>query len=136
MLTEFFAEIRNYFVTSVHTGDFEIVDGTLAPLTFAKEGQCIRIVGSAFNDGVYQVPSSNLVDESFNGEIWVMAVPPAVMALAREIEEYNASDAAKASPYTSESFGNYSYSKATKGNGIAVSWREQFASRLNFWRKS
>lgn len=135
MLTEFFAEIRNYFVSEVHSGEFEIIDGTLASFAFAKEGQCIRIVGSAFNDGVYQVPSSNLIDEAFHGEIWVMAVPPAVMALAREIEEYNASDASKPSPFTSESFGGYSYSKATGRTGAPLSWREHFASRLKFWRK-
>lgn len=135
MLDEFFAEIRNYFVAEVITGDFEIVNGTLAPLAFAKEGQCFRIVGSALNDGVYQVPSSHLVDEKFSGEVWVMAVPPAVIALAREIEEYQKSDAAKATPYTSESFGGYSYSKATDKNGAPISWRQAFASRLNFWRK-
>jgi hypothetical protein len=64
-----------------------------------------------------------------------MAVPPGFIALAAEIEEYNRSDAGKASPYTSESFGGYSYTKATNSDGSPVSWQKVFAKRLNAWRK-
>jgi glycosyltransferase involved in cell wall biosynthesis len=42
------------------------------------------------------------------------------------------------SPYSSESFGGYSYSKASgtdnHGNDV-TSWQSKFASRLNHWRK-
>ena len=86
-------------------------------------------------DGVHQYPASDLTDEVFNGSVWAMAVPPAVIDLAAEIEEYNKSDAGKASPFTSESFGGYAYTKATDANGAPIGWKKAFASRLNQWRK-
>ena len=64
-----------------------------------------------------------------------MAVPPALIELATEIEEYNNSDAGKASPFTSESFGGYAYTKATDANGSPIGWKKAFASRLSKWRK-
>ena len=135
MLTELCAELRNYFVVDIHEGTFTITGGRLAPLNYLKDGQYFRIIGSTFNDGVYQHPSSVLTDEVFDGAVWAMAVPPSVVALADEIKAYNDSDAGKASPFTSESFGGYAYTKATDANGAPVGWQKAFASRLRQWRK-
>ena len=137
MLTELCAELRNYFEVpnDRHFGKFEISGGSIAPLGFLQEGQYFRIVGSVFNDGVYQYPATSLTDEVFEGAVWAMAVPPTLIALTAEIEEYNKSDAGKASPYTSESFDGYSYTKATDANGTPIGWQKAFASRLNKWRK-
>ena len=137
MLTELCAELRNYFEVpnGRHFGKFTISGGSIAPLDFLQEGQYFRIVGSVFNDGVYQYPTTSLTDEVFEGAVWAMAVPPTLIALAAEIEAYNDSDAGKASPYTSESFGGYSYTKATDVNGAPIGWQKAFASRLNKWRK-
>lgn len=66
------------------------------------------------------------MDESFTGYIWALAIPKAIFSLADEIsawlEKYGE---AAASPYTSESFGGYSYSKSAEntGNGAAGGWR-------------
>ena len=38
-----------------------------------------------------------------------------------------------ASPFASESFGGYSYTKITSASGI--SWQSQFRARLNRWKK-
>ena len=137
MLTELCAELRNYFEVpnGRHFGKFTISGGSIAPLEFLQEGQYFRIVGSVFNDGVYQYPAASLTDEVFEGAVWAMAVPPTLIALAAEIEAYNDSDAGKASPYTSESFGGYSYTKATDASGSPIGWQKAFASRLNKWRK-
>lgn len=137
MLTELCAELRNYFEVpnGRHFGKFEISGGSIAPLDFLQEGQYFRIVGSVFNDGVYQYPAAYLMDEVFNGAVWAMALPPSIIALAAEIKAYNDSDAGKVSPYTSESFGGYSYTKATDANGSPIGWQKAFASRLNRWRK-
>ena len=137
MLTEICAEIRNYFEVpnGKHFGTFTISGGSIAPLDFLQEGQYFRIVGSVFNDGVYQYPAASLTDEVFEGAVWAMALPPSIIALAAEIKAYNESDAGKTSPYTSESFGGYSYTKATDANGAPISWQKAFASRLNKWRK-
>lgn len=137
MLTELCAELRNYFEVpnGRHFGTFEISGGSIAPLDFLKDGQWFRIIGSVYNDGVHKYPAEYLTDEVFDGAVWAMAVPPGFIALAAEIEEYNRSDAGKASPYTSESFGGYSYTKATNSDGSPVSWQKVFAKRLNAWRK-
>ena len=137
MLAEICAELRNYFEApnGRHFGKFEISGGSIAPLDFLQDGQYFRIVGSVFNDGVYQYPATSLTDEVFEGAVWAMAVPPTLIALSAEIEEYNNSDAGKTSPYTSESFGGYSYTKATDASGAPISWKKAFASRLNKWRK-
>ena len=136
MLTEVCAEIRNYFVKDIHNGTFEIVGGKITPLDFIQEKQYFRIVGSVFNDGVYKYTADLvLTDEIFSGSVWAMAVPPSVVALAEEIKKYNESDEAKPSAYTSESFGGYSYSKATDENGAPMGWKKVFASRLNKYRR-
>jgi hypothetical protein len=66
-----------------------------------------------------------------------MAVPRGFLALVAEIEAWNTKYGAGAmSPYASESFGGYSYSKgATAGGSNATTWSDAFASRLNAWRK-
>ena len=137
MLTEICAELHNYFEVpnGRHFGKFTISGGSIAPLDFLQDGQHFRIVGSVFNDGVYQYPATSLTDEVFEGAVWAMALPPSLIALTAEIEEYNKSDAGKASPYVSESFGGYAYTKATDANGVPIGWQKAFASRLNKWRK-
>ena len=137
MLTEICAEIRNYFEVpnGLNFGKFEISGGSIAPPDFLQEGQYFRIVGSVFNDGVHQYPASDLKDEVFEGAVWAMRLPPAVIALAAEIDEFNKSGAGKPSVFTSESFGGYSYSKATDSNGKPIGWKQVFADRLREWRK-
>ncbi|MBQ5597665.1 MAG: hypothetical protein IIU66_04185 [Clostridia bacterium] len=136
MLTEVCAELRNYFVKDIHNGTFEIVGGKITPLDFIQENQHFRIVGSVFNDGVYKNTADLvLTDEIFSGSVWAMAVPPSVVALAEEIKKYNESDEAKPSAYNSESFGGYSYSKATDENGAPIGWKKVFASRLKPYRR-
>ena len=136
MLNEVCAELRNYFVADIHNGKFEIVGGKITPLDFIQENQHFRIVGSVFNDGVHKYTDELvLTDETFIGAVWSMAVPPSVIDLAAEIKAYNESDAGKPSAYTSESFGGYSYSKATDSNGAPLKWQKVFNDRLKIWRK-
>lgn len=139
MLTELCAELKNYFLqdkdADIHYGEYTVSGGSI-DIPFLIAGQYFRIVGSVLNDGVYQYPVSDLADETFSGAVWAMSVPPAVISLADEIAEWNEKNAETlASPYTSESFGGYSYTKATSGDGGAYTWKNQFASRLNKWRR-
>ena len=135
MLTEICAELRNYFVESIHEGTFTISGGKLEPSDFLKAGQFFRIVGSTFNDGVHEESASALHDETFHGAVWAMAVPAAVVAISDEIKGYMESESSKPTPYSSESFGGYSYTKATDSNGVPISWQKAFASRLKNWGK-
>lgn len=135
MLTEILAYLRNYFVVATHEGDFEIVGGNV-PLDFLQQGQYFRIVGSIFNDGVYRYGDElELTAEAFAGKIEALAIPRDLLKLAEEITAYMQSDEAKPSALTSESFGGYSYTKATDSSGSAASWQTVFAARLRRWRK-
>lgn len=124
------------------TPEYNLYNNEVFSLT---ENQYYRIIGSLFNDGVHRYLDNDLVDETFTGAIWAMAVPPSVIALCDDIQQwqnkYGAIDGQAMSPYSSESFGGYSYSKSggsssTGGsNGAAVTWKDIFAQRLNQWRK-
>ena len=138
MLYEIMRHIRNFFPVSdgYHGGRFAIVDGTL-DLPFMIEGQYFLIEGSRLNDGVYQYPAFVLKDETFDGWITELAVPDDFLRTVEEIEAWQASYATtdKIGPYSSESFGGYSYTRATNSSGNAVGWKDAFSSRLNTWRK-
>ena len=134
-LTNLCAELRNYFQPEKHFGIFTISDGSISPSNFLQDGQYFRIVGSVFNDGVYRYPAHDLVDETFKGAVWAMDVPPAVVELLHKIQEFEAATANSPTTYISESFGGYSYTKATDENGLPVGWRSVFKNELSRWRK-
>lgn len=132
MLEKVCREIRNYFVKSVHSGNF-VIKNSAIQLPFLVEGQYFRVEGSVLNDGIYQYPATSLQDEAFSGKIVAMAIPPAFLEIVEKIKDYDTKNIA--SPYTSESWGGYSYTRATDGNGQAVGWKTAFAKELNAWRK-
>lgn len=131
MIDEICASLHNYFAVDIVPGEYTVNDGEIT-LPFLAAGQFFRVVGSVFCDGVYRYGDALPADETFDGAIWALAIPPALEAIAAEIEEWKAKNAdVLASPYQSESFGGYSY---TKGSDSA-SWQGVFAKRLNRWRK-
>lgn len=120
----------------LHFGTFEIKNGTIALPVL--NGQYFRIVGSVFNDGVYKYGEDlELTDEKFNGAVWALAIPSALLELVNEITNWSEKNKdAINSPYQSESFGGYSYTKASDSEtGGAVSWQTVFRSQLSNWRK-
>lgn len=142
-LTELCQELHNWFDRERHTGSFEIADGNIVA-DFLKENQYYRIIGSVFNDGVHQYPSGGMTSETFDGSVWALAIPAPVIKLATEIAEWRekneAADSANMSPFQSESFGGYSYTKSgsshsSGANSGVSSWVDVFSSRLNRWRK-
>ena len=142
MLTELCQELNNWFEREKRSGSFRIVNGMLEA-DFLLPGQYFRVMGSLFNDGVHQFGNDFLNDEDFTGSVWSLAIPAAVIKLSEDIDawraKYEAPDSSAMSPYMSESFGGYSYSKGSAisgtGTGGATSWRTSFASRMNAWRK-
>lgn len=150
MLSPLCGEIKNYFVRSprdklcgvftVSGGQLLLPDSAMPPIA---EGQYFRVRGSLFNDGVWRYPSV-LTDEVFCGEVWLMALPNEVIALAGEIalwvDKYG--DVAS-SPYQAESFGGYSYTMRgasrwkndTSGASSDVSWQSAFRRQLNKYRR-
>lgn len=137
-LSEICADVKNYFYKEIHEGSFWIYESKIEPLDFLKEGQYFRIVGSDFNNGVWKYPDEELHDEFFTGSIWALAIPPDFIALAEEIDLWitkNASGSSANSPYITESFGGYSYTKATNADGQIVTWKDVFSQRLNRYRR-
>ena len=138
MLEQVLMHLKNWFLVpgGIHEGTYTIEDGGIT-LPFLANGQYFRICGSVFNDGLHQYPASDLKAETFEGNVWALAVPQSVIDLAAEIEAWQKKNGdASASPYQSESFGGYSYSKATdSASGGAVTWQSAFRSRMNAWRK-
>lgn len=153
MISEICAELRNYFLRDyinpehyIHYGSFVIANGEMQSLPFLKNGQFYRIVGSTFNDGVHKygaIPRAlpedyeTLTDEEFEGAIWEMFVPNEVVNLSEEIQDWISKNADTInSPYQSESFGGYSYTKAIASTGeLSTDWQNHFAGKLNRWRR-
>ena len=138
MLEQVLMHLNNWFLVpcGIHEGTYTIEDGGIT-LPFLVNGQYFRIVGSVFNDGLHQYPASDLKAETFEGTVWALAIPQAAIELAAEIEAWQKKNGeASVSPYQSESFGGYQYSKATdSASGGAVTWQSAFRSRLSAWRK-
>lgn len=143
MLEQLLKEIHNWFrvrndVDGKYPGTYTIEGGNIA-LPFLQTGQYYRIIGSVFNDGLHKYGEDDLQDEAFTGSVWALGIPKAVVELATEVEAWSQKYGdAVYNPYTSESFGGYSYTKASGGSadGVGVSgWKDAFRARLNPWRK-
>lgn len=146
MLGAVLAYLNNWFerdpvtrMRNVYAGRLAVSGRTLTGLPdgFLADGQHVRIRGSRLNDGVYAWPCFGLSDEEFAGEAWALSVPADVLALAEDVAEWvKRYGDAQDSPYASESFGGYSYTKAS-GDGPqgGSTWQAAFAARLAPWRK-
>lgn len=146
MLDEICAEIKNYFtyVGDRYIGDFTISGGEISP-SFSFPTNYFRIIGSRLNDGIHKVTDNDLIDEDkFHGAVWIMSPPKDFLDLVAEIEaweeKYGGVESANMSPYQSESFGGYSYSKASSGNGAGgvssvPTWKSIYASQLKRFRR-
>ena len=149
MLTEVCNYVHNYFEYAIYSGTFEISDGRIDLGALVKPGQRFMIRGSALNDGIYTYRSGFIFDddgdtgvslaaETFTGTIIVMAVPVTFLEILEAIKAWQTKNQAVLdSPYQSESFGGYSYTKASSsgGSGGVFGWKDQFKSRLNAYRK-
>lgn len=153
MLEQLLQHLKNWFrvrdgVDGKHPGTYTIESGSIA-LPFLQDGQYFRVIGSVFNDGLYiygetikdgDGKDTELTDETFDGSVWALAVPKVILELSKEIDEWEKKYGdVTANPYSSESFGGYSYSKASGGgnaDAVGVSgWEDAFKRQLNQWRK-
>lgn len=133
MLERVLTSLNNWFeVGAPIVGEFAVEGGGIVlPLL---NGQYFRVLGSVFNDGLHRYPAEDMQDETFEGIVFPLAIPKAVIQLAEEIEEWETKNGERAkSPMTSESFGGYSYAKSTGEE--ARSWEKAFKRELSAWRK-
>lgn len=136
MLYEVMKRVNNYFVKTQVYGEFTITDGKL-DTSFILENQYFMIDGSIFNDGVYIKGEEKLIDETFKGTVSALAIPQAFLDLVSEIEKWTEEYSATIdSPFQSESFGGYSYTKSSGSDGDnGTDWQSQFKKKLSIWRK-
>lgn len=149
MITQVCQYLKNWFDRAKFYGKFEIKDGRITSFNDGDmdlvKDQYFRIIGSVFNDGVHQKNESDVLrDEVFEGSVWAMGVPQVVISLVADIEawqeKYGSTDSQAMSPFSSESFGGYSYSKSgggasDGGSGSSGTWQSTFAAQLAPWRK-
>lgn len=149
MLTAICQYLKNWFNRKPdgssypkYCGTFVIENGELVTDKLVN-GQYYRVMGSLFNDGVHKFGHDTLTDETFDGAVWSLGIPPEVVLLATDIAQWQAKygsvDSEAMSPFASESFGGYSYSKSGGGmsgsESDAGTWQGAFAQRLAPWRK-
>lgn len=135
MLEAILTHLHNWFPVKggKHAGEFTIASG-MPDVDFLADGQYFRIKGSVFSDGLHVFNGGEMLQgETFEGEIWALAIPKTVEELATEITAYT-----EKNPVTdkvSESFGGYSYSRASGTTGAPTGWQGAFASRLAPYRR-
>lgn len=144
MIGEICQYIKNYF-TYEHDriiGDFSIVNGEIVP-PLDIPTDYYAIFGSRKNNGVHKVDewTDDLVDEgTFHGAIWFMSPPREFLEKVDEIQAWvDDNKAALKSPFTSESFGGYSYTKGKSrtGSDYGITWRDQFGYELrSLWGRA
>lgn len=143
--------VHNYFKHYTYYKTFTVTNGSVEGIeNLAAIGQRFKIIGSALNDGIYTRTADGIFDddgenaielnaETFDGCIIAMSVPIAFLRLVQDIKEWvEKNRTALESPYQSESFGGYSYTKAVgvgANAGGVVGWQDVFRSRLNAYRK-
>ena len=149
MLTEICGYLNNFFVETYYFGHV-MVEGNIvfcdgSEITI-KEGQYFTIVNAKAKSilGTYK-QGDELKDRDIkNGAVWLMDIPDNVISLADEIaawmEKYGGVDSVSNSPYNSESFGGYSYTKSSGGSsdGSADStpaWAKVYGARLAHYRR-
>ena len=91
MMTEICEYLHNWFcedsdmiIGNIVIGDSEIT----VPYGAIQPGQYIRIVGSVFNDGVWQYGEAEFNPETYDGAVWLMRIPKTFIDLVTEIENW------------------------------------------------
>lgn len=154
MLQEVMEYLNNFWVPiKAEKVTYTIADGVITPDFGAEDGDRFYVCGSRRNDGVYTFHPYSIMnddddnvaglrDETFAGTIRVCSVPPALLTLSEEIKSWVASYSAQLSgPFSSESFNGYSYTlksgRGTYGGSgpLTYTWREQFKTQLEQWRR-
>lgn len=144
MLAEICQYLHNYFEYEKHFGLISIIgdvvfcDGEEIEM---DEGQYFALFRERFAIGVYQ-NGDELTDKTFMGSVWLMDVPDAILKANQWAEQWmeknGGVDSAANSPFQSESFGGYSYSKGNNSNGkagVGIFDQASFVGMLAPYRK-
>lgn len=133
-------ECRNFFEAGYLKTTFTIEGGVISPSSIFPAGSYIAIEGSTFYTGVFRVAADGVLEgipvdsftDTFTGRVWFLRPPAGFVELCKEIAEF--SEKTPKGAFQSESFGDYSYTRATGKNGGSMTWQEHFAERLAPYR--
>ena len=125
---------RNYFETGYMDGTFRITGNALPDAVGARY---VYISGSMMHDGVWCVDEhgfltgrsvEGLLNEEFEGRVWLLAPPADFLDLVKDMQEYEAKNPISA--VLSESFGGYAVERAGTADGKPVTPERMFAARI------
>lgn len=133
--------INNFFESGYRATTYTITDGAISPSELLSPGMYIAITGSVFHDGVWKLGEGlTLLDfpehdpkETFYGRVYFLHPPKEFLETCQSIAEF-----AKKTPVSglqSESFGEYSMTRANGKNGGILTWQEAFADALTPYRR-
>lgn len=137
-LYELLMYLRNFFPGMKWQFFGEEITEKRLSLPGLENGDYYLIEGSRRNSGIHRYGDVDLRNETFTGIVTEICVPKEVLSLLDEINTWQGKNGETvASPYQSESFGGYSYTKANTNNGNeeSMSWKTAFGPRLRAWRK-
>lgn len=137
-LYELLMYLRNFFPGMKWQFFGEEITEKRLSLPGLENGDYYLIEGSRRNSGIHIYGDTDLRNETFTGIVTEICVPNEVLSLLDEINTWQEKNVeALTSPYQSESFGGYSYTKsnANANSGESLTWRTAFAPRLRAWRK-
>ena len=134
-------QINNYFETGYRAARFSIEGGRLKPENCFAPGMYVLVTGSIFYNGVWQLgnglalqgAAEDLPDETFFGRVYFLRPPAEFLRVCDDIAVF-----AQKTPdgaLQSESFGEYSMTRATGRDGGILTWAEAFADRLAPYRR-
>lgn len=134
-------ECRNFFETGYLKTTFTISGGSIAPAALFRPGTFIAVEGSTFHNGVFRVLEGGVLegvpagvfDETFAGRVYFLLPPSGFLSLCQEIAQFV--EKTPKGAYQSESFGDYSYTRAGGKSGGVLTWQEHFAQQLAEYRR-
>lgn len=133
--------INNYFESGYRATTYSITGGSISPDDLLAPGMWIAITGSVFHDGVWQLDEwlglkdlpNSTPDETFYGRVWFLHPPVDFLSTCEQIAEF--AQKTPVSGLQSESFGEYSMTRANGKNGGVLTWQEAFADALTPYRR-
>ncbi len=134
-------ECRNFFETGYLKTSFAISGGAIAPAALFPPGGYIAVEGSMFHDGVFRVGEGGVLegvpagvfDEAFDGRVYFLRPPAGFLQLCEEIAQFI--EKTPKGAYQSETFDDYSYTRAGGKSGGVLTWQEHFSAQLSEYRR-
>lgn len=133
--------VNRYFAAGYRATEWRFADGSLEPAELFAPGMWVAVSGSIFHDGVWQLDDwlglkdmkPGTPDETFFGRIYFLKPPQDFLELCERIADFEKET--PAGGLQSESFGEYSMSRASGKNGGVLTWQEAFADELRPYRQ-